>query len=259
VTRPIVVTALATTPVKGLRVSPVDELRLEPDGVPDDRRFFLIDDRRRLVNGKRVGTLGTVIPAYRHADRTLRLTFPDGAAVEGVVRTGDAMTTLVFSRAQQARPVLGPWSEALSAHFGRPLRLVEIVRDVGADRGHAGAVSLMSHASLTGFEDIAGLGAVDGRRFRMHVEIDGVAAHAEDGWLGRRLRVGAALVRISGHIGRCSTTQRHPDTGVLDVPTLDVLRSYRSGLNTTEPLAFGVYGEVLEAGTVALGDAVALA
>lgn len=39
---------------------------------------------------------------------------------------------------------------------------------------------------------------------------------------------------------------------------LDLLRSYRGDLDTTEPLAFGVYGEVLEGGTVAVGDAVRL-
>jgi len=43
---------------------------------------------------------------------------------------------------------------------------------------------------------------------------------------------------------------------VEDAPTLDLLRSYRAGLDTTEPLAFGVYGEVLEPGRVAVGDAV---
>ncbi len=39
---------------------------------------------------------------------------------------------------------------------------------------------------------------------------------------------------------------------------LDLLRSYRGGLDTTEPLAFGVYGEVVEPGRVALGDRVEL-
>lgn len=199
-----------------------------------------------------------MLAGYRHADGTLTLRFPDGAVVSDVVARGDAITTLVFSRPQLARPVLRPWSAALSEHFGRPLRLVKLVGDVGADRGRAGAVSLMSRASLAGLQDVAGIGPIDGRRFRMHVEIDGVAAHEEDSWLGSRVRIGSALVCFRGHIGRCSTTQRHPESGVLDVPTLDLLRSYRAGIGTTEPLAFGVYGEVLEAGSVALGDAVEL-
>jgi hypothetical protein len=34
-------------------------------------------------------------------------------------------------------------------------------------------------------------GEVDVRRFRMLVEVDGVAAHAEDEWVGRTVRIGA--------------------------------------------------------------------
>lgn len=39
------VTALATTPVKGLRVVARSELTLEASGAPDNRRFYLVDER----------------------------------------------------------------------------------------------------------------------------------------------------------------------------------------------------------------------
>jgi uncharacterized protein YcbX len=163
-----------------------------------------------------------------------------------------------MSRQMPARPVLGPWSDALSAWFGRTLRVVEGVERTGVDRGRAGGVSLISRASLDGLAREAGEPAVDARRFRMLVEIDGVAEHAEDAWIGVRVRIGEALVRFGGHVGRCSITTRHPETGVVDLPTLDILRGYRGDIGTTEPLPFGVYGEVLEGGRVAIGDAVAL-
>ena len=47
-----------------------------------------------------------------------------------------------------------------------------------------------------------------------------------------------------------------PDTGTKDLPTLELLRSHRQGLETTEPLAFGVFGEVIEPGVVRIGGAV---
>jgi MOSC domain-containing protein YiiM len=40
------------------------------------------------------------------------------------------------------------------------------------------------------------------------------------------------------------------------LPTLDLLRSYRAELGSTEPLPFGVYGRVLEGGLVRVGDPV---
>ncbi len=92
----------------------------------------------------------------------------------------------------------------------------------------------------------------------MLIEIDGVAAHEEDGWVGRRVRIGAAVVVMHGHVGRCLVTSRDPETGEVDLPTLDMLGGYRRDLDTTEPLPFGIYGEVLEPGRVSVGDAVAL-
>ena len=256
---PATVSALATTPVKGLRVVAVARIEIGPAGAADDRGFYLVDERGWMVNGKRIGALSTVVAAYEAGAGTLSLTFPGGDVVAGEVELGEPIATRFFSRPASARPVLGAWSDALSEHVGEPVRIVESVGRAGVDRGRAGAVSLISRASLDGLAQVAGSDTIDARRFRMLVEIDGVAAHEEDGWLGERVRVGGALVRFGGHVGRCAITTRDPESGIVDLPTLDLLRSYRSGLETTEPLAFGVYGEVLEPGTVALGDAVVLA
>ena len=56
----------------------------------------------------------------------------------------------------------------------------------------------------------------------------------------------------------CVDTSRHPENGTVDLPTLDLLRDYRGELPTTEPLPFGIYGEVLEPGAVHVGDQVVL-
>jgi uncharacterized protein YcbX len=213
-----------------------------------------------MVNSKRLGELQTVIAEYSHSDgeRRLALTFPDGSTVEGPVANGPAVETRFFSSPMRARLVTGPWSEALSAHVGRPLRLVEADSEGGVDRGRAGAVTLISRGSLARLADAAGVCAVDERRFRMLVEIDGVEAHEEDSWVGRAVRIGEAVVTVRGHVGRCLITSRDPDTGKVDLPTLDLLRDYRRDAITTEPLPFGVYGSVLEPGTVRVGDPVSL-
>jgi uncharacterized protein YcbX len=119
-------------------------------------------------------------------------------------------------------------------------------------------VSLVSRASLDRLAAEAGERAVDSRRFRMLLEVDGVDAHAEDGWIGRRARVGAATVRFGGNVGRCLITSREPETGIIDLATLDLLGAYRGGCDSTEPLPFGIYGEVLDPGPVRVGDRVQL-
>jgi len=251
------VAVLQTTPVKGLRVIARDAIELTKTGVGDDRRFYLVDDRGRMVNGKQLGGLHEVVASLH--DDELELAFPDGRTVAGHVALADeTLATTFFSRPTPARELLGDFGAALSEHVGRGLRVVEGVHRKALDRGRGGAASFISRASLQAIERLAS-DRVDARRFRMLVEVDGLAeAHEEDTWVGQTLRVGAALVRVRGHVGRCLITQRNPETGTPDVPMLDLLRFYRSGLDTTEPLAFGVYGEVLEPGRVAVGDPIEL-
>ena len=254
----IVVTGLAVTAVKGTRLLSVPQIELERDGARGDRRFFLIDHRGRMVNGKQIGELSTVLASYADGDqRRLTLTFPDGRAVESIVELGDRLTARFYSATREVRLVEGPWSAALSDFLARPVRLV-LPPEGGVDRGARGGASLISRASLARLADAAGERSVDGRRFRMLIEIDGVDAHAEDGWVDRRARVGGAVVRWFGHVGRCLITTRHPETGEVDLPTLDIIREYRGALHTTEPLPFGIYGEVSEPGAVRVGDVVTL-
>ena len=66
--------------------------------------------------------------------------------------------------------------------------------------------------------------------------IDDVPAFAEDGWIGRDVRVGAALIRPIGNVGRCAVTTKDPDTGVPTFDTLGILQRIRGSLETTEPL-----------------------
>ena len=92
----------------------------------------------------------------------------------------------------------------------------------------------------------------------MLIEVNGIGAHEEDAWVGRRLQIGDVLLRGRGHVGRCVITNRHPETGEIDLQTLKILGTYRREAKTTEPVAFGIYGEVLRPGTIRVGDAVSV-
>ncbi|MBS1871544.1 MAG: MOSC domain-containing protein [Actinobacteria bacterium] len=248
---------IAFTPVKGLRLRELAETQVTLDGIPGDRAFFLIDGDGTMVNGKRFGALLTVVAEHDAEAGRLSLRFPDGREVAGAVELGDPLPVRFYRMTLQARPVLGDFSAALSQHAGAPLRLVAAPPErSGVDRGRDGAVTLLSTGSLERLRAQAG-GAepVDMRRFRMSFGIDGVAAHAEDGW--RDVRVGEALLRVRGNVGRCAVTTRDADTGVVDFPTLHHLAAYRrDGIETSEPLPFGVHARVLEPGRVRVGDAV---
>ena len=70
---PISVTALSITPVKSTRLQEVDTIELGRSGVPDNRRFYVVDRRRHLINGKRLGELNAIVAQY--AAPRLKLTF----------------------------------------------------------------------------------------------------------------------------------------------------------------------------------------
>jgi uncharacterized protein len=254
-TVPATVAWITYAPVKGLALVAPEAVELTERGVADDRRFHVIDARGRLTNGKRLGVLQQVRPAWDEESAVLSLTFPD-RVVEDVVSLGEDNLTVFYGRPVRGRLVEGPWNEALSSLAGEPLRLVQPSRaGAGIDRGRGGAVSLLSRASLEPLRAAAGVdGPVDERRFRMLLGVDGVAAHAEDAWVGREVRVGEAVVVPRGNVGRCLITSRDPDTGRPDIDTLGALRRYRGDVESTEPLPFGVYGEVRVPGRVAVGD-----
>jgi hypothetical protein len=249
------VVRISIAPVKSLGLVHPDEVVLEPGGVAGNRRFWLRDADGRLYAGKRDGSLLRIQPAWDEETRQLTLTFPDGEVVDGVVELGDEVESNMYAwHPLTSRRVEGPWEAAISEYVGRPLDF--LWADAGAvDRTpRGGTVSLVSRASLERLREEVGVAdAIDGRRFRMLLEIDGVDAHEEDEWIGAEVRVGEATLELNGDIGRCVITSRDPDTGVPDLPTLATLASYRRE-GRTEPLPFGVYGAVLVPGRVRVGD-----
>ena len=248
---------ISVAPVKGLALAQREEVLLERSGVRENRRFHIIGDGGRLLNGKQLGELFRVAAEWDEEGQRLALRFPDGSAADAVIELGEPVTTSFYGRPVAGRIVDGPWADALSSFAGRPLRLVQPVEPGGGLDRDGGGVTLLSTASLEAIREAAGVDLpVDPRRFRMLFGVEGVEPHEEDSWIGRRVRIGEATALLLGNVGRCVVTSRDPDTGERTLPTLDVLAEYRGAVETTEPLPFGVWGTVAEPGRVRLGDAV---
>ncbi|MBE2276995.1 MAG: MOSC domain-containing protein [Rhodobacteraceae bacterium] len=123
--------------------------------------------------------------------------------------------------------------------------------------GRAMTDSAFPSVSIKNLASNAALGATMGRdlsidRWRGNLWLDGVEPWAEMRWLGRRLRVGGAVLEIREKVGRCRATMADPETGRIDAYTLDALMETRGAQD------FGVFGVVVESGPVAQGDKVEL-
>lgn len=247
---------IAIAPVKSMALVQLDSARLELSGIAGDRAFAVLDDEGRLCNGKRFGQLATIRPEHDPVAGTLGLRLPNGEVVDGEVRLGPIESGIFFGHLRAIRAVDGPWSDALSNLAGRPLRLVAMA-DTGNGLDRGPTATLLSTAALGVLAEAGGVPQpLDPRRFRMTFGIDGVDAYAEDGWIDRDVRIGDAVVRPAGNVGRCAVTTHDPDTGRPTFDTLGTLQATRGFLPTSEPLPFGVWADVIVPGEVALGGLV---
>jgi uncharacterized protein YcbX len=248
---------LSVAPVKGLALAPADELKFERFGVLENRRFYVLDERGRFVNGltRLERSLFEVKAAWDAERDVLTVTFPDGETVRDTVREGDRVDTFFYRRPEPGRLIEGPWAQQLSRFAGRPLRLARTDRPGGAVDRADGGVTVVSDASVDELARQANVDGVDARRFRMLIGLAGCEPHEEDGWVGRDVRIGAAVVRIREQVARCAITTQDPNTGRRDLDTLRVIKEYR-GVRGKKHLDFGVYGSVVQPGRVCVGDGV---
>ncbi|MEP6978961.1 MAG: MOSC N-terminal beta barrel domain-containing protein [Thermoleophilia bacterium] len=252
----IQVSRLSVTPVKGFAVWHPDEVALDETGVPEDRRFYLVDEDGLRFGALRHGPLVRFAARYDATTDELVVRLPDGSDLAGTVEVGASVTTDFYGRDVAGHVVRGPWADAVSADVGRTVRIVRADRPGdGVDRGNRGGVTLLSDASV---QELSGRSGepVDARRFRMLIAVSGTEPHEEDTWIGGEVEVGEARVRVNGHVGRCAITTQSPETGIRDFDSLRAIKDYRGQNPRTREIDFGVYGQVTQPGRVHVGDEV---
>jgi uncharacterized protein YcbX len=247
------VARISISPVKGFRLSHPEEIHLDPDGVAENRRFFLIGP-----DGERLRSSLTPWPVrlqarYDAVQERLRVELSDGTVIEGdATASGDPVHSVSGALDVRGRVVEGPWEAPLSELAGHPVRLARLDQD---STGMVAPLTFVSDGSLRRLADEAGEYEIDARRFRMLFELSGCESHEEDTWGGRRFAVGEAVVIVGGPVDRCAVTTRDPDTGERDLDTLRLIKSYRGQRESDGAILFGVYGSVVQPGRVRVGDA----
>lgn len=230
-----------------------DEIDVTEVGVVEDRRFFLTDDANRLVDRLIVGPLVRISTHTDAAGTTLWMRFPDGTVLEDEVGLGEPVETPIHGRTGVGRVVIGPWAEAIASFAGRPIRVIRCDRPGGTRRGNP--TSIISDGSLRELARHAGVESVDGRRFRMLIDLEDAEPHEEDTWIGHRIALGDAVLQVTKPDARCAITTQDPSTGTRDLDTLRTLIAYR-GLREGKHADFGVLADVAQPGRIRVGDPV---
>ena len=261
--RAITVAEIYTAPVKSLALQRRKSVQVGPQGIPEDRRFYLIDQRGRLLTQREMGKLTQIQASFDGTSGCLDLKFPDGQALSAKVELGQAVTTRIWGRRVPGNVLRGDWNAALSQFCGEPVMLA--ASESPGQCYDEFPVSLLSRASLKRLEQQAEkvggrpgetAGDFDACRFRPTFLLENCEPHEEDSWTGRTLVMGQELtIQIISQDPRCAIITQNPATGEPDVDTLGLIRSYRPGSSAAY---FGVYAVVLHPGAVAVGDEIRL-
>ena len=254
------VTQIGRVVVKATRFQHPSTVMIDSDGIQHDRAYALVEDNDAFVDS---GAHSEFIPLnFELAEdgSALTLELPDGKRIEGpAAASGRAFEIDHFGlRNIAVTEVEGPWQAALSEFAGRPIRLVRCNSSGRAI--DVFAVTFVTTGSLRRLAEEFGE-AIDPARFRAGFVLEHEQAHEEDGWDGRNLRIGSALLRVRTAVPRCQVTGYNPKTGSSDQPVMKSLIKYRPKVGLPDGMlpdyatpGFATYAEVLEPGRVGVGD-----
>ena len=244
--------AIYRYPVKGLSPEPLPRAWLAAgETLPGDRAFAIENGPSRF---------DPVLPRYQPKTQYLMLMRNERlAALE--TRLDAPSRTLVIARAGQeaVRGDLGTSAgrAAIEDFFARfcadelrgPPRVLQAPGFSFSDVARK-VVSIINLASVEALAQRMGA-AIDPLRFRANVYLHGWPAWSELDLVGKKIAIGgSARLSIVKRIVRCAATNVDPNTGARDLAIPDALhRAYGHA-------DCGIYGEVVEAGEIAVGDRV---
>jgi MOSC domain-containing protein len=217
------VDALWRYPVKSMLGERLHSARLEHRGVRGDRLFAIRDGDGKLGSGKNSRRFRR-IDGLRYVRATLdergepRLTLPDGRIAD-----------LAALREFLGEPTITVQPEREIPHFDdQPLHVVsrQAIDELAAELNEI---------------------TVDERRFRPNIVIDGV----EDGWPGRRARIGPAVIEFVQPTERCVMVNAAE-------PGIERSGAVLKTLTRKQDMQFGMYARVVEPGDIAIEDTVTL-
>lgn len=248
------VVALARYPIKGMSAEPMDNVTLHPgEGFPRDRRWgfarpgsgFDPSDPKPLpkdkfvVLSKEAGLAGI---EARLEQQTLSLT-----AVKET-KSFDLSDQAGRNNAAEFLRSALQLGETPSLVRSDPHRFTD-VSVVSSELMNA--VSILSRDSVAAFSKDIGK-PIDARRFRMNIEVEGLKPWIELDHVGHEIQIGPVRLKVLLRTRRCAATEVNPETADRDLPLPSLLRK------TYAHFDMGVYAEVIEGGTIKLGDTVML-
>jgi uncharacterized protein YcbX len=258
------VVALYRYPVKGLTAESCTSLEVLPEGrIAGDRALafrFADSGLPREAWSKKYGFavlvnapgLARLTARFDARDRRLRIALADKVlADEALDDEGRERLAAAVERYVLALP-----DNPLSGNHERlPLQLIGDGVTPRYQDNEAGQITLHSRESVAALAQALRETAIDELRFRSNIAIEGVPAWTENGWIGRRLRIGDVELEAIKLEVRCLATHANPRSGERDLPVMQTLVSAFGQEKPTLAIGLTTRGP---GGEIRVGDAVTL-
>ena len=248
------IAALYRHPVKGLTPERIDAARLTAgDYFPGDRLFAVENGPAGFdpASPQHQPKIKFLMLMRNEKLATLRTRFVDATGEFVIVKDGADAVRADLST-PEGRAKIEVFFEDFSKHDLRGAAKV-----LAAPKGFRFTDSRVGFVSLINRASVADLGAKMGRmvdplRLRGNVWLDGMEAWSEFGLMGKRIRLGGAVLEVTNRIRRCAATNVDPETGIRDMSLPEALERFYGHTDC------GIYARVIESGDIRTGDALAL-
>lgn len=249
-------------PVKSLAGVQVESFDMDDFGPAGDRRWMIVDEERRFVTQRNYPQLARL--QARFSGGRVEVDIP-GEGVFVLQSTEETLPVLVWRDWVKARVGAGEANDALSRFCGESFRFVFMPEETfrRVDENRVGEYRRVGFADgfpflITNLASLEELNsrleqAVEMRRFRPNIVLEGAEPWAEDEW--RELQIGARQFRLVKPCSRCIMTTVDPDRGVKD-PSAQPLRTLTGYRRTDEGVIFGMNAIHDQPGHIRVGDPV---
>jgi uncharacterized protein len=255
--------SLYVHPVKSCAGIAVQQSLLVETGLELDRAWMLVDEQGAFVTQREQPRLALVQTSLRRSDLLLRA--PGMLALHVALdRVETPVRVQVWDDWVQAYEMGALAAQWFSDFLGRRVRLVRFdpqftrpsaSRWTGAHKAQTAfadgfALLVTSTASLAELNrrlEARGAAAVDMRRLRPNIVLDGIEAHDEDHIDSLEIDTpqGTVQLKLVKPCARCTIPGVDPATGVQGFEVIDALASYRSDARFDGAATFGMNAIVI--------------
>jgi hypothetical protein len=246
------ITGLYRYPVKGLTPEPLQTVALRSgETLPADRRYA-IENGPSPFDPKAPAWLPKPYFLMLQRDEwlaALRTHFDDASHVLTIYRGSEVVAQGDLETPEGRAAIERFFAATFPDRIKGPPKILTSPGHSFSDVARK-VVSIINLSSLAAIETMVGF-PVNPLRFRANVYVGGWPAWHEAGLVDQTLAIGTARARVVKRITRCAAINVDPDLGVRD---LEIPQALMRRFGNVE---CGIYAEVIEGGTVSVGDTVA--